>query len=109
MAPPGAIREVFFQLAFGAYLGAFFNLNPFLDRDGYNILVDVLREPGFAGALARSLPQRLSGTVRGEQMSPCWRRYAIAGVIWSAVGAASRSFSPRATTSRLSGCARTSS
>ena len=35
-----------------------FNLNPFLDRDGYHILVDVLREPGLrrAGAGAVRAP-----------------------------------------------------
>jgi putative peptide zinc metalloprotease protein len=87
VAPPGSIRQVFFQLAFGAYLGAFFNLNPFLDRDGYNILVDVLREPGLRRRARTQFAQRLSGTVRGEQTSPVLARYAIAGVIWSAVGA----------------------
>ena len=40
------MRDIFFQLAFAAYVGAFFNLNPFIERDGYHILVDVLREPG---------------------------------------------------------------
>ena len=39
----GALRDVFFQLACGAYLGAFFNLNPWVPRDGYQIAVDVLR------------------------------------------------------------------
>jgi putative peptide zinc metalloprotease protein len=39
----GALRDVFFQLAFGAYIGAFFNLNPWVPRDGYQIAVDVLR------------------------------------------------------------------
>jgi putative peptide zinc metalloprotease protein len=39
----GALRDVFFQLAFGAYVGAFFNLNPWVQRDGYQIAVDVLR------------------------------------------------------------------
>jgi putative peptide zinc metalloprotease protein len=88
VAPPGSIRQVFFQLAFGAYLGAFFNLNPFLDRDGYNILVDVLREPGLRRRARQQFAQRLSGATRGEQSSPVLARYAIAGVVWSAVGAA---------------------
>ena len=46
----GALRDVFFQLAFGGYVGALFNLNPLLERDGYHVLVDVLREPGLAPA-----------------------------------------------------------
>jgi putative peptide zinc metalloprotease protein len=39
----GALRDIFFQLAFGAYVGAFFNLNPWVPRDGYQIAVDVLK------------------------------------------------------------------
>ena len=54
---------MFFQLAFGAYLGAFFNLNPFLDRDGYKILVDVLHEPGLRQRARQQFAQRLSGSV----------------------------------------------
>jgi putative peptide zinc metalloprotease protein len=87
IAPPGSLREVFFQLAFGAYIGAFFNLNPFLDRDGYNILVDVLNEPELRQRARQQFAQRLSGNVRGEQTSPVLLRYSIAGVVWSAVGA----------------------
>jgi putative peptide zinc metalloprotease protein len=83
----GTIGQVFFQLAFGAYLGAFFNLNPFLDRDGYNILVDVLREPFLRQRARQQFAQSLSGTTRGEQTSPVLARYAIAGAVWSAVGA----------------------
>jgi putative peptide zinc metalloprotease protein len=37
----GATRDVYFQLACGAYLGAFFNLNPWVRRDGYQIAVDL--------------------------------------------------------------------
>jgi len=33
----GTVRDVFFQLALAAYVGAFFNLNPFIDRDGYDL------------------------------------------------------------------------
>jgi putative peptide zinc metalloprotease protein len=86
-APPGSLREVFFTLAFAAYVGAFFNLNPFLDRDGYHILVDVLREPGLRQRARQQLAQKLSGVARGEQTSPVLGRYAVAGVIWSALGA----------------------
>jgi putative peptide zinc metalloprotease protein len=88
VSPPGSVREVFFQLAFGAYVGAFFNLNPFLDRDGYNIMVDVLREPGLRQRARRQLSETLSGRMRREEGSPVLARYAIAGIVWSAVGAA---------------------
>ena len=87
VAPRGSISDVFFQLAFGAYVGAFFNLNPFLDRDGYQILVDFLREPGLRQRARQQFAQRLSGSAPDEETSPVLARYALAGVIWSAVGA----------------------
>ena len=87
VAGKGTTGEVFFQLAFGAYIGAFFNLNPFLDRDGYNILVDYLREPALRQRARAQLSHRLSGNVGGERSSPVLLRYAIFGLIWSAVGA----------------------
>ena len=34
------MRDIFFNLAFAAYVGGFFNLNPFIERDGYHMLVD---------------------------------------------------------------------
>jgi putative peptide zinc metalloprotease protein len=42
VASAGPVRDVLFQVACGAYLGAFFNLNPGLDRDGRHIAMDVL-------------------------------------------------------------------
>lgn len=87
IAPRGSISDVLFQLAFGAYVGAFFNLNPFLDRDGYQILVDVLREPRLRQRARQQLARRLSGAAADEEASPVLARYAWAGVIWSAIGA----------------------
>lgn len=87
VAGKGTTGQIIFQLAFGAYLGAFFNLNPFLDRDGYNILVDVLREPGLRQRARQQLTAKLSGNLRGEESSPVLFRYALAGLVWSAVGA----------------------
>jgi putative peptide zinc metalloprotease protein len=49
-ADAGALRDVFFQLACGAYVGAFFNLNPLVPRDGYQIAVDVLSPRGLRRA-----------------------------------------------------------
>ena len=57
----GTVRDVFFQLAFAGYVGAFFNLNPFIDRDGYHILVDYLREPGLRRRAKDQFSRRLSG------------------------------------------------
>ncbi len=84
--PAGTLRDIFFQLAFAAYLGAFFNLNPFVERDGYQILVDLLREPGLRRRAREQLARRLSG--RGSATdSRLLTRYAVFGVAWSALAA----------------------
>jgi putative peptide zinc metalloprotease protein len=76
-----------FPFAFGVYVGAYFNLNPFLDRDGHNIMVDVLGEPRLLGRARRQLAQKLSGSKADEEVSPVLARYAITGLIWTTVGA----------------------
>ena len=63
VSPAGNVRDVFFQLAFAGYIGAFFNVNPFLDRDGYQILCEWLREPGLKQRAPPAVRQRLSGRV----------------------------------------------
>ena len=78
----GTTRDVFFQLAFAGYVGAFFNLNPFIDRDGYHILVDYLREPGLRKRAKDQFSRRLSGQPRSSD-SRVLARYSIAGVGWS--------------------------
>jgi Zn-dependent protease len=83
--PAGALRDVLFQLAFGAYLGALFNLNPFLERDGYHILVDVLGEPGLRRRAQAQLRQVVSG--RAAARSHLLTRYALFGLAWSTVAA----------------------
>jgi putative peptide zinc metalloprotease protein len=84
-AGAGAIRDVLFQLAFGAYVGAFFNLNPLVERDGYQILVDVLREPGLRRRAREELRRRIAGGT--GDASPVVARYAVFGLAWSAFGA----------------------
>jgi pSer/pThr/pTyr-binding forkhead associated (FHA) protein len=78
---PGSLRDVFFQLSFGAYLGALFNLNPLLERDGYHILVDVLREPGLRPRALEQLRRRLSGG--GGTDSELLRRYGLFSLVWT--------------------------
>jgi putative peptide zinc metalloprotease protein len=85
-SPPGVVRDILFQLAFGAYLGAFFNLNPFVDRDGYQILVDLLGEPGLRRRAREQLLERRRG-LRNAFDSPALARYAAFAVVWSAVAA----------------------
>jgi hypothetical protein len=84
---PGTVRDVLFQVAFGAYAGAFFNLNPFLDRDGYQILVDALGEPGLRRRSREQFQRLLSGGPRAESDSPAVARYAVAGLVWSVLAA----------------------
>jgi putative peptide zinc metalloprotease protein len=85
-AGPGTLRDVFFQLAFGAYVGAFFNLNPLVERDGYHILVDVLREPALRRR-ARSQLRRRIAEGRSSSDSPVLLRYSLFGLAWSVLGA----------------------
>ena len=82
----GTTRDVFFQLAFAGYVGAFFNLNPWIDRDGYHILVDYLREPGLRRRAKDQFSRRLKGEARSTD-SPVLARYSIAGVGWSILAA----------------------
>jgi putative peptide zinc metalloprotease protein len=80
------VGDIFFQLAFAAYVGACFNLNPFLDRDGYHILVDVLREPNLRRRAREQFSRRLAGKPRGSD-SPVLARYSAFGVVWSVLAA----------------------
>jgi pSer/pThr/pTyr-binding forkhead associated (FHA) protein len=82
----GTVRDICFQLAFAAYVGACFNLNPFLDRDGYHMLVDVLREPGLRRRAREQFARRLSGKGRGDD-SPVLARYSLYGLLWSVLAA----------------------
>jgi putative peptide zinc metalloprotease protein len=83
----GAARDVLFQLAFGGYVGALFNLNPLLQRDGYHVLVDALREPG----LRRRASARVNAAIAGTAPpTPPGERdrllgYGIASLGWSVV------------------------
>jgi putative peptide zinc metalloprotease protein len=81
VAAPGSVRDILFQVAFGGYVGALFNLNPLMERDGYHVLVDLLREPGLRRRATRHLHEILSG--RGPADS--WRLlvYAVASLVWS--------------------------
>ena len=86
LAPKGNVRDVLFQLAFAAYVGAFFNANPFLDRDGYQILSDWLGQPRLRERARAQLSARLSGRAGAGDGSPLLGRYGIAGLVWSLIG-----------------------
>jgi len=84
--PAGGARDVFFQLALAAYVGGIMNLNPMVERDGYNILVDYLREPGLRRRALAQLRWRLSGRGRMDD-SPVLARYGVFAIGWLVVGA----------------------
>jgi putative peptide zinc metalloprotease protein len=81
VAAPGSVRDILFQVAFGGYVGALFNLNPLMERDGYHVLVDLLREPGLRRRATRHLHEVLSG--HGPADSRRLLVYAVASLIWS--------------------------
>ena len=87
MLPEGTVRDIFFNLAFAAYVGGFFNLNPFIDRDGYQILVDVLKEPGLRRRAKAQFARKLSGKGDDATDSPVLARYSIYGLAWSFLAA----------------------
>ena len=80
--PVGTIRDITFQLALAGYVAAFFNLNPFIDRDGYHILVDILDEPGLRRRSQAALIARLSGREPPPDARGVLLRYAVAGLGW---------------------------
>jgi putative peptide zinc metalloprotease protein len=81
VSAPGSVRDILFQVAFGGYVGALFNLNPLMERDGYHVLVDLLREPGLRRRATRHLHEVLSG--RGPADSRRLLVYAVASLVWS--------------------------
>lgn len=89
--PAGLVRDVFFQLAFAAYLGALFNLNPLLERDGYQILGDVLKEPALRRRSIVQLRRRLAGSSQAMD-SPVLARYGLFALGWTAVAATFAAF-----------------
>jgi pSer/pThr/pTyr-binding forkhead associated (FHA) protein/Zn-dependent protease len=83
----GTVRDIFFQLAFAGYVGAFFNLNPFVERDGYHMLVDWLREPGLRRRAREQFARRLSGRGRTDD-SPVLTRYSVWALGWTVLAGA---------------------
>jgi putative peptide zinc metalloprotease protein len=82
--PHGTLRDVFFQLTFAAYLGALFNLNPLLERDGYQILADLMHEPALRRRSLAQLRQRLSGGA-ADAGGKALTRYGFFALAWSIV------------------------
>ena len=81
--PAGTIQDIWFQLALAAYTGAIFNLNPLLDRDGYHILVDLMREPGLRRRSKDWLAARLSGHDAEPDDAGVLATYAVTALVWS--------------------------
>ncbi len=81
--PAGNTRDIVYQVALAAYVGAFYNLNPFLDRDGYHILVDALGEPGLRRRARERLDRRLAGRAPGaHDGGRALAAYGVASLAW---------------------------
>jgi len=80
--PAGNVRDICFQVALGGYLGAAFNLNPFLDRDGYHIAVDALHAPGLRQRARAALADRLRGRAPKQGDEGLVLRYGVASIVW---------------------------
>jgi putative peptide zinc metalloprotease protein len=78
----GTGADIAFQIALGAYIGGLFNLNPLLDRDGYHILVDLLRQPGLRARSRQRLQLRLAGRSVPPDLAPAADLYAVAALGW---------------------------
>ena len=83
LASTGTLQDVFFQLALAAYTGAIFNLNPLLDRDGYHILVDLMREPGLRRRSREWIVARLSKREAEPDDAGVLATYAVTALVWS--------------------------
>ena len=78
----GSVRDMLFQFAFVAYVVALLDLNPFVDRGGYHLLVDMLREPRLRPRARDELRRRLSGRGRQTDRPVAWR-YAGFALVWA--------------------------
>jgi putative peptide zinc metalloprotease protein len=83
----GTARDIAFQLALGAYLGMLLNLNPLLERDGYHVIVDLLREPDLRRRSRAHVAARLAGRPSAARDSRAVTLYGLATVGWSLVAA----------------------
>jgi len=81
--PAGTMQDIWFQLSLAAYTGAIFNLNPLLDRDGYHILVDLMREPGLRRRSKDWLAAKLSGRHAEPDEAGVLATYAVTALVWS--------------------------
>lgn len=64
-------------------LGALFDLNPLLERDGYHVLVDLLREPGLRRRSSGVLTTWIAGHGGPDGGSRHLLGYAFVSVLWS--------------------------
>ena len=86
LTAPGSARDVLFQVAFGGYVGALFNLNPLMERDGYHVLVDLLQAPGLRRRASARVARALAGRGAGDgDDEGRLLAYGIASLAWSAL------------------------
>lgn len=99
-APDFALSPLFFKFSVLSYLSIFLNLNPFLELDGYYILIDWLETPGLKEKAKAFVRRELFPRLRsGAQLSPeekVYTAFGLGGLAWSALALAIVGFSWRA-------------
>lgn len=83
----GNLRDILYQVALAAYIGAFYNLNPFLDRDGYHMLVDWLGEPGLRKRARERFARRLTDRRKADEAERGLVIYGAASIGWMLLAA----------------------
>ena len=84
----GPAGDAAFQIAFGAFVGILYTLNPLDERDGYHILADALRQPGLRSRARRRLRAVLAGRTSLRRGSRFLIAYGGAVAAWSLLTAA---------------------
>ena len=85
LAGAGVGRDIAFQLALGAYMGAVLNLNPLLERDGYHILADLVGEPNLRRRGLAHVSARIAR--RPADAARAVRIYGLAALGWGVLTA----------------------
>ncbi len=88
-APHFALSPLFFKFAVLSYFSIFLNLNPFLELDGYYILIDWLEMPDLKGRakafVKNELFPRLRSLTKLSVEERIYTAFGLGGLAWSAL------------------------
>lgn len=98
-APGSPLSPLFFKFAVLSYFSIFLNLNPFLELDGYYILIDWLEMPRLRERAREFVKRELVPRLRsGEPLSweeKVYASFGLGGLAWSALALAVVAYSWR--------------